>query len=397
MKSPKILFLYFLFIFLFSIRNVFAYTDPNDNNDIEELLIKSLYEIADGNLNNALLTIDTIIEKKPNFKLAHLIKGDIYQAYAEGINAFGGPDNQSKEKLNDLKEEARQRIKSHLKTGFSSINSTIRTTLPENLQKIIYIDTSNSRLFIFEKDGVMLNKVFDVYASIGKNGSRKNHEGDKKTPIGIYSLEKKIKQPLSDFYGEGAYPINYPNSLDKLLNKTGHGIWIHGTPKNTYSRPPQSSDGCVVIANEDFINFEKQINNNNVKVIISDESYEDYFKASHESNHSDFISAFNKWKTNWEAKNFDSYLAFYDSNAQYNFKNFKNWTDTKLKVFENSNAINVFVENFLAIDYPDDKDNLKFVEFKQTYTSNITNNVSIKQQIWRKFNNEWKIISEATR
>jgi murein L,D-transpeptidase YafK len=243
----------------------------------------------------------------------------------------------------------------------------------------------------------MLNKVFDVYASIGKNGSRKNHEGDKKTPIGIYSLEKKIKQPLSDFYGEGAYPINYPNSLDKLLNKTGHGIWIHGTPKNTYSRPPQSSDGCVVIANEDFINFEKQINNNNVKVIISDESYEDYFKASHESNHSDFISAFNTWKTNWEAKNFDSYLAFYDSNAQYNFKNFKNWTDTKLKVFENSNAINVFVENFLAIDYPDDKDNLKFVEFKQTYTSNITNNVSIKQQIWRKFNNEWKIISEATR
>ena len=397
MKSPKILFLYFLFIFLFSIRNVFAYTDPNDNNDIEELLIKSLYEIADGNLNNALLTIDTIIEKKPNFKLAHLIKGDIYQAYAEGINAFGGPDNQSKEKLNDLKEEARQRIKSHLKTGFSSINSTIRTTLPENLQKIIYIDTSNSRLFIFEKDGVMLNKVFDVYASIGKNGSRKNHEGDKKTPIGIYSLEKKIKQPLSDFYGEGAYPINYPNSLDKLLNKTGHGIWIHGTPKNTYSRPPQSSDGCVVIANEDFINFEKQINNNNVKVIISDESYEDYFKASHESNHSDFISAFNTWKTNWEAKNFDSYLAFYDSNAQYNFKNFKNWTDTKLKVFQNSNAINVFVENFLAIDYPDDKDNLKFVEFKQTYTSNITNNVSIKQQIWRKFNNEWKIISEATR
>ena len=397
MKSPKILFLYFLFIFLFSIRNVFAYTDPNDNNDIEELLIKSLYEIADGNLNNALLTIDTIIEKKPNFKLAHLIKGDIYQAYAEGINAFGGPDNQSKEKLNDLKEEARQRIKSHLKTGFSSVNSTLRTTLPDDLQKIIYIDTSNSRLFIFEKDGVMLNKVFDVYASIGKNGSRKNHEGDKKTPIGIYSLEKKIKQPLSDFYGEGAYPINYPNSLDKLLNKTGHGIWIHGTPKNTYSRPPQSSDGCVVIANEDFINFERQINNNNVKVIISDESYEDYFKASHESNHSDFISAFNTWKTNWEAKNFDSYLAFYDSNAQYNFKNFKNWTDTKLKVFENSNAINVFVENFLAIDYPDDKDNLKFVEFKQTYTSNITNNVSIKQQIWRKFNNEWKIISEATR
>ena len=74
MKSLKILFLYFLFI-IFSLKIVYAYTEPNDSNDIEKLLIKSLYEIADGNLNNALLTIDTIIEKKPNFKLAHLIKG----------------------------------------------------------------------------------------------------------------------------------------------------------------------------------------------------------------------------------------------------------------------------------------------------------------------------------
>ena len=396
MRYLKHLFLYFLFIF-FPFKNIYAYTEDKDNNDIEELLIKSLYDIADGNLNNALLTIDHIIEKKPNFKLAHLIKGDIYQAYAEGINAFGGPDNQSMEQLKDLKDEARQRIKSYLKTGTSSINSSTRATLPDELDNIIYIDTSNSRLYIFEKNGVMLNKVFDVYTSIGKNGSRKNHEGDKKTPIGVYSLEKKIKQPLSDFYGEGAYSINYPNSYDKLLNKTGYGIWIHGTPKNTYSRPPQSSDGCVVIANEDFTNFEKLIKNRNVKVIIAEQAYEDYFSITHESDHSEIISAFNSWKANWEARKFENYLAFYDSNAQYNFKSFNQWTDNKLKVFEISNAINVLVENFIVIDYPDDKDILKFVEFKQTYKSNITNNVSIKQQIWRKFNNEWKIISEATR
>ena len=301
------------------------------------------------------------------------------------------------EQLKDLKDEARQRIKSYLKTGTSSINSSTRATLPDELDNIIYIDTSNSRLYIFEKNGVMLNKVFDVYTSIGKNGSRKNYEGDKKTPIGIYSLGKKIKQPLSDFYGEGAYSINYPNSYDKLLNKTGYGIWIHGTPKNTYSRPPQSSDGCVVIANEDFTNFEKLIKNRNVKVIIAEQAYEDYFSITHESDHSEIISAFNSWKANWEARKFENYLAFYDSNAQYNFKSFNQWTDNKLKVFEISNAINVLVENFIVIDYPDDKDILKFVEFKQTYKSNITNNVSIKQQIWRKFNNEWKIISEATR
>ncbi len=32
----------------------------------------------------------------------------------------------------------------------------------------------------------------------------------------------------------------------------GHGIWLHGTPSDTFSRPPKASDGCVVLANTDL-------------------------------------------------------------------------------------------------------------------------------------------------
>ena len=30
--------------------------------------------------------------------------------------------------------------------------------------------------------------------------------------------------------GDGAFPLNYPNEWDRRLNKTGSGIWLHGTP-----------------------------------------------------------------------------------------------------------------------------------------------------------------------
>ena len=54
-----------------------AYSDNYQADNIENLLIKSLYEISEGELSNALITIDEIIKQKPNFKLAHLIIGDI--------------------------------------------------------------------------------------------------------------------------------------------------------------------------------------------------------------------------------------------------------------------------------------------------------------------------------
>lgn len=41
-------------------------------------------------------------------------------------------------------------------------------------------------------------------------------------------MEYKIASGL-DFkeYGGIAYTLNYPNPVDKLRGKTGHGIWIH--------------------------------------------------------------------------------------------------------------------------------------------------------------------------
>ena len=54
------------------------------------------------------------------------------------------------------------------------------------------------------------------------------------------------------FYGTAAFPISYPNEWDRRQGRNGFGIWLHGTPSDTYSRPPRASDGCVVLTNQDI-------------------------------------------------------------------------------------------------------------------------------------------------
>ena len=385
----------FLFTAFFC-SNAFAYSENYQTDNIENLLIKSLYEISAGELNDALITLDEIIKQKPNFKLAHLIRGDIYQAYAHGISDFGSSSNFSKDKIEDLKEEAKKRIESHLHNATDIIDSP-RVTLPQNIDNLIYVDTNKSRLYLFEIKDHALIKIFDEYASIGKNGSGKNFEGDKKTPLGVYTLGEKITQPLSDFYGEGAFPIDYPNVYDKLLNKTGHGIWIHGTPKDTYSRAPKSSDGCIVISNENFNTLESILKNKQTKVILSKLSYDQYFNAENNiDKHNNFMSYFESWISNWTLKNYSEYIAFYDANAKYNSKAFEIWSSKKKKVFENTNDIQIAIDNLTIIDYPEEEEHVKYVEFTQTYNSDLLKQTSQKKQIWRKFINEWKIISEST-
>ena len=385
----------FLFTAFFC-SNAFAYSENYQADNIENLLIRSLYEISAGELNDALITLDEIIKQKPNFKLAHLIRGDIYQAYAHGISDFGSSSNFSKDKIEDLKEEAKKRIESHLHNATDIIDSP-RVTLPQNIDNLIYVDTNKSRLYLFEIRDHTLIKIFDEYASIGKNGSGKNFEGDKKTPLGVYTLGEKITQPLSDFYGEGAFPIDYPNVYDKLLNKTGHGIWIHGTPKDTYSRAPKSSDGCIVISNENLNTLESILKNKQTKVILSKLSYDQYFNAENNiDKHNNFMSYFESWISNWTLKNYSEYIAFYDANAKYNSKAFEIWSSKKKKVFENTNDIQIAIDNLTIIDYPEEEGNVKYVEFTQTYNSDLLKQTSQKKQIWRKFNNEWKIISEST-
>ncbi len=121
-------------------------------------------------------------------------------------------------------------------------------------------DSTPHHFFAVDKEKDMLYRVYDVqgkrsviksFPTIhGSVEGDKQVQGDHKTPEGIYFITKKIRQKL-DFmdYGPHAFALNYPNPADRIMEKTGGGIWLHskGRPiKEVKTR------GCVAIEQADI-------------------------------------------------------------------------------------------------------------------------------------------------
>lgn len=370
-----------------------------DIKTVESLLIKSLELISNEQLDQASKIIDELIVLAPNFKLAHLIRGDILTAYSMSINNFGGSAIEiNSEKVKELKKEAQRRIKGYLISN-KDISLPKFNILPAKKDKyLIYVDMDSSRLFVFQNMNGKYFYMSDHYVSIGKNGYGKRFEGDKKTPFGTYFIQKKIQRQLIDFYGDSAYPLNYPNKFDKINNFTGSGIWIHGTPKSTYSRPPEASDGCIVLSNKDLVEIKNILNTIGTPIILSNLSITKLSLRKEENIKEDqkqILNSIKNWKESWVSANYNEYINFYSPKAIYNNSEYRKWTRAKKNVFNKSKNIQISLNDISIYEYPSETEELRLVIFNQDYRSNLITNKTKKKQLWKVENEKWKIIYEG--
>jgi hypothetical protein len=142
---------------------------------------------------------------------------------------------------------------------------------PASERYILWVELDQGWLKVLEiRDNGGLVMRRQVPVSIGKQGAGKVREGDQKTPMGIYRITSHLSDgALDDFYGIGAYPLDYPNSLDRLEGRTGHGIWLHGLPKGVDSRPFLDSDGCIVIDNRSLDAIAGEIIPGQTSIVLS--------------------------------------------------------------------------------------------------------------------------------
>ncbi|MFV1922722.1 MAG: L,D-transpeptidase family protein [Methylotenera sp.] len=376
---------------------------------VEKLLVESLMQIARGETKQAMDTVDELIRTTPNFKLAHLIRGDLLSAQGQTINPFGHTAAisaaEKSQEIEGLREEARTRLNYYFSTDNQRQVPNIAVQMNAKQTHLILIDTVMSRLFVYKKTKTGLQHVADYYVTIGKNGTDKNVEGDKRTPIGLYFASKKLTTPLSDFYGDGAYPLNYPNALDKHNKKTGHGIWLHGTPKDTYSRPPRASDGCVVLSNPDLNKLASILDVGNTPVIISDniEWVSNVETSTQTTELSSLNKALEKWQQDWISQNTDKYLSHYSNQFFYGDGTFNEWADHKRRVQAGKPKVAIRISDVSMFSYPNlrNSNNLKpntkiiVVDFDQYYESPTLKNKMRKRQYWTNENNQWKIIYEG--
>lgn len=372
---------------------VSAATPAADSTDA--LLARAYEEIGKGRFDAALSHIDALIKAKPNFRLAHLIRGDLLLARARPITAApGAVPNAPQEKLADLRAEAIARLKAYRDRPAGDRLPRYLLQLRQDQQYAMVVDTGRSRLYVYRNEKGVPRLVSDYYVSSGKRGSMKMREGDQKTPVGVYHVTSSVpRQKLTDFYGSGAYPINYPNEWDRRLGRNGYGIWLHGTPSDTYSRPPRASDGCVVLTNSDLDRLGKTIQVGVTPVVISDEVQwvsTDAWSAEREQ----FAAQLERWRIDWESLDSGRYLAHYSSQFRSGSQDLDAWSRQKRQVNAGKTWIKVNLANVSFMRSPG-KEDLMVVTFDQDYRSSNLNNVMKKRQYWLRESGRWRIVHEG--
>ena len=364
---------------------------------IEAQLARIYAEIEKNKLESALQLVESLLQQHPNFRLGHLIKGDLLLARARPISTFGNAANAPQDRVADLRDEAVARLQAYKQKPTNNAVPRYLLQMQPDQKYAVVVDTQKSRLYLYQnepKDGGRPRFVADYYITHGKLGADKTREGDKKTPIGVYHVTTSLpRQKLTDFYGSGAFPINYPNEWDKQQGRNGHGIWLHGTPSDTFSRPPKASDGCVVLANSDLDALAKNLQPGLTPVIISNEiewlSLDDWQKERAALN-----KTIDAWRADWESRDTDRFLRHYSKKFQAGKQGFDEFAQQKRQVNAGNEWIKVKTENLSMFRNPG-KDELVVVTFEQDYRSNNLSNQMKKRQYWIREDGNWKIIYEG--
>ena len=110
-----------------------------------------------------------------------------------------------------------------------------------------------------------------------------------------------------------------------------------------------------------------------------------------------FTSELNKWQSDWESMDVDSYLAHYSAQFDVDGKGLKDWALNKKRAGMGKNFVKIEINNLSVLEYPlpSTAAPLMMVTFDQNYQSNNVSRQMKKRQYWQLENGQWKIIYEA--
>lgn len=363
--------------------------------DADRQLANSLLAVSQSRMPEAQIAVDQLTRQYPNFRLAQLIKGDLLLARAQPLQTLGNTGNVRNAELEQLRDEARQRVRAATEVLPNDQVPAYLLNLDDGYRHALVVDASRSRLYVYENRAGLPVRVADFYITIGKSGTGKQREGDNRTPIGIYTLASfKSPRELTDFYGGGAFTLSYPNEWDTRQGRNGHGIWIHGTPSNNYSRTPRASEGCVVLANDDLRRLGQYIQIGKTPVIIA-EQVEWVAYDVLDTRRNDLAAALDQWRTDWESRDTKRLLSHYSALFKTGTQDLQSFADSKHKVNAAKSWIKVGLSKVSLMLYPERPD-FALVTFEQDYQSSNLSDRTPKRQFWSRENGRWKIIHETS-
>lgn len=366
------------------------------NNEAELRLLEVYRQLGAGKGRAALAQVEALVNDHPNFQLAQLVYADLLMARTHPLSVKGGGaplgDANAKQRLEQLRLEASRRVEAFRQRPHPDQVPAPFVALPLSSRHAIAVDISKSRLYLFENSATGLRLISDHYASIGLLGADKRVEGDQRTPLGVYYVTSRLEaRQLSDFYGAGALPLNYPNEYDRRMGRTGSGIWLHGVPSDSYARPPQSTDGCVAMANTELEHILKLVQPRTTPVVIA-RQLEWVTGAKAEPERRSLNNLIEGWRAARNSGDLDRLMSFYSPGFASGSRDLSQWRQRMTRDLAQAGKRKIQLKDLAILNSTEHNDLLvvTFGEVVEGQRGGV-----VKRQYWGKENGLWKIFYEG--
>ena len=251
------------------------------------------------------------------------------------------------------------------------------------------VDKTARVLTVWHQTGTGLQEVASFPADLGKNAGDKRGQGDHKTPEGIYFLQTRLDESQIDFklYGKRAFTTDYPNFFDRSEGKTGNGIWLHAVPDNVALT--RGSRGCVVVRNNVILDLTQYVTLGRTPILIQNKT-ERLPPAELGRVTADLSTWLEQWRSAWERKDLNAYIAFYGDDFKSMKMNREKWRKHK----ENLNAMYKEIQVKLSKPAILADRNRAVVRFLQEYVSDKKSDFGEKVLYLKRDGSNYRIVGE---
>lgn len=253
--------------------------------------------------------------------------------------------------------------------------------------RFLAVNKKAQQLFVVEKQNPR-NPVATLSCSTGQADGDKWLEGDKKTPEGVYFVGRKISSGL-DYreYGGLAYVLNYPNPVDRLRAKTGHGIWVHG---KGYAIVPKDTQGCIALNTNELVDMDPIMEAGLPVVVAEKVEFSDSAEEKNAETANLLRGKVKKWADAWANRSpefFDFYMPDAYSRAQG--EDFSAFRAQKQRIFSMFPWIRIWIDDIRILEGP----GYWVTWFAQFYRAPNLSTEGIRRLYWQPdARGEWRIV-----
>ncbi len=266
--------------------------------------------------------------------------------------------------------------------------------LPPSIPAAFVADTGDSRLYRFRQSDGGVVEVDTHYMSIGQNGVGKQRHWDRRTPLGVYFVSDDLEtEMLHPKYGDLAFPLDYPGTLDRLAGRSGDGIWLHGVDDRDGRRPALDTDGCLALPNENLATIAPDVQPLSTPVIIA-RGMRFADAAALDALADEIVTALDAWAQSYASGDLHRYFSLYANDFRFRDMSRDEWLGFRTQAVGSRKLDEIQIADLVLLAEPEEE-GIYVARFEQTIVAGDSRVISMKRLYWeRQPDGSLKIIAE---